>query len=1043
MERNADVAAPVPKESANLLTDMEKQSSHELKFAMDSVANYDLLPPSICGKAIPSFVILCAETGMGKSRFLGAAQRAANNGGFVTWLFSFGEESSSDATMHMMRLSRDIPRHAGEGNGLLVCLDDVPPSDEYEVARQAKAIRRMVQAGVHVMIAIRPEAEQLAEELWEAAVVKTTDLLYRSAGKSSLDRQAWKRTYGIGILVAAFDGDAATGVKATDLGNRYLSALEALTNALLRQGLSDEERTVRAALVLLGSGSFEELRYLSRRCDDEMLEWLQSSVPYFGIDIQARTFRCAGVSEDLAFSSIVGRVGRLGLCSETLLIRAAEILVARGDGFRATVVCGLARTESTLEALTRRWSVVFCEAGVCAPILQNMRNSGPVDLQSLRQEDYGLIAAVFLTQDRRGKNGSHWSLKKDVTVDDLCSSNMPQDNDARRALLMVASRWLMKSGKVSTCMTQLMLNGDRNLSSWYDHIEARSLMMAGRFSRAYELLADAGHRNSVRTISDAFLADDMLVAELMTGGVPDWTAWDAYQSSRSFFARSDIGRLKCYSEELVGALLAMLGYGSDRDGCIHLMTKADSSGDVALLAWASLMTAVCEQRAGATTHAHVRCRHAISLAQALGLDAVELAACFVDAVLLELLGEGGALASYLKLPKAPMQLRRLTAVVMRALGQEVPQGYERVETFFRSAYSRDYLWELSFVLTGLGDLSREVSRVTPISWLEMHRAVRSRQTDFFVREVRVGTGMSGIREEPHPTLMIPGMDQTDMRRRGTSAELTGEHAITRVRIAFFGGLRISVEGEPIPDRLLWRRKARLVLIALALARGHQLRRSQVLEEIWGESEEPGNARRIYEALSVIRKYLGDRVRGVDPIVIDRSTRSIALDPTVVSCDIDDFEREAKSVLSSDGDDETILTHANAMVSIYRNGTDIPTKDLGPLAQTRKAELETLYVDASILAAEAALRTGRPRLAVRLATQAHAVADLREDTVRVLIDALGQSGRINEVSDVYRTYSRRLIDEQGIPPSAALRHAVERIVNQGHAGTSQNLLYAEL
>jgi hypothetical protein len=91
------------------------------------------------------------------------------------------------------------------------------------------------------------------------------------------------------------------------------------------------------------------------------------------------------------------------------------------------------------------------------------------------------------------------------------------------------------------------------------------------------------------------------------------------------------------------------------------------------------------------------------------------------------------------------------------------------------------------------------------------------------------------------------------------------------------------------------------------------------------------------------------------------------------------------------------------------------------------------LDGAIAAGEAALRLGKAKLAVRYAMDAHRLQDLREDAVILLVRALRSAGRAYEIPRVYRRFSQHLIETQGIPPSIALRRAVEIALGDGANG----------
>ena len=88
------------------------------------------------------------------------------------------------------------------------------------------------------------------------------------------------------------------------------------------------------------------------------------------------------------------------------------------------------------------------------------------------------------------------------------------------------------------------------------------------------------------------------------------------------------------------------------------------------------------------------------------------------------------------------------------------------------------------------------------------------------------------------------------------------------------------------------------------------------------------------------------------------------------------------------------------------------------------------MDGLVAAGEAALRVGKTRLAVRYASDAYRLRNLREDAVILLVQALRVAGRGYEVHDLYQRFSRALVESRGILPSLALRQAVEHALGEG-------------
>ncbi len=111
----------------------------------------------------------------------------------------------------------------------------------------------------------------------------------------------------------------------------------------------------------------------------------------------------------------------------------------------------------------------------------------------------------------------------------------------------------------------------------------------------------------------------------------------------------------------------------------------------------------------------------------------------------------------------------------------------------------------------------------------------------------------------------------------------------RVDIRLLGGFDVVIDGAPVPDDA-WRRQAPAALVKLlALARGHRLRREQVIDSLWPDLLIEEAAPRLHKAAHYARTALGDSTS----VVLSGETVSLfpAADLVV---DVDRFEAAAEA-----------------------------------------------------------------------------------------------------------------------------------------------------
>ena len=79
--------------------------------------------------------------------------------------------------------------------------------------------------------------------------------------------------------------------------------------------------------------------------------------------------------------------------------------------------------------------------------------------------------------------------------------------------------------------------------------------------------------------------------------------------------------------------------------------------------------------------------------------------------------------------------------------------------------------------------------------------------------------------------------------------------VVELKIELLGGFRVSVNGQPIDDRVWRHRKAQSLIKLLALAKGFRLHREQLMELLWPEADLEAMGNNLRQALYLARKSL--------------------------------------------------------------------------------------------------------------------------------------------------------------------------------------------
>ncbi|HQR18572.1 MAG TPA: hypothetical protein PK948_09375, partial [Gemmatimonadales bacterium] len=97
-----------------------------------------------------------------------------------------------------------------------------------------------------------------------------------------------------------------------------------------------------------------------------------------------------------------------------------------------------------------------------------------------------------------------------------------------------------------------------------------------------------------------------------------------------------------------------------------------------------------------------------------------------------------------------------------------------------------------------------------------------------------------------------------------------------------GPVDLSVDGEPPPAELLWKKNLAL-LVYLALSPRQTRTREHLIGLLWGDKPESAARHSLNEALRVIRRAVGEASLQTD-------ATTVRLDPAAITLDVTDFSR---------------------------------------------------------------------------------------------------------------------------------------------------------
>ncbi len=245
-----------------------------------------------------------------------------------------------------------------------------------------------------------------------------------------------------------------------------------------------------------------------------------------------------------------------------------------------------------------------------------------------------------------------------------------------------------------------------------------------------------------------------------------------------------------------------------------------------------------------------------------------------------------------------------------------------------------------------------------------------------------------------------------------------------VRVEVLGPLRLLVDGVAVD---VAGPKRRAVLALLALAEGRTVTVDHLVDALW-PSEVPESGRQaLHNHVSRLRGHLGPAAARLETrqdgyrLALERDELDVAQARASLA--------EARATASRDPAGAfSLLREAHGL---WRGPVLADLTDIVPIATAVEeyAQLRREMTDALIAGAVAA---GRAEEILGLAAASSAADPLREPAVLLLMRALAATGQAPEALRIGREYRRRLVDETGLDPSAALGE-LERDIVGGAAG----------
>lgn len=936
---------------------------------------------------------LCAEPCMGKTMFLRELADYAQSNGWNVYEISLSSLSAQEATQILTKKSTSIC-NAKKSKALkrLVLIDDFPPSDEYFVARQVKSIARLRMAGCLVAFSLSPEARQLIDEVPSVYVLGKNELLTSMPGIDNSEQSvlnSMRLTRGIPTLVYSLPvtfcerGDV-------DVPITYLTSLACVASYMLRSTLGIEELRLRLGMMLLGVGSFDDLSRICGQADLEYLAKIEQDAPFFGVHVETRRFSCLHTTrfDVLNFNKqeLIALAGK----HEKLALKAIALLIDREDFSKAAFVSSLIREEIT-------WEIVLSHATefVDAGYIELVDNALTATHSDCTLENSSKKAAKRMVDALSNTKGPMSSKDAGKTLENLTSFNGFLKQTAYITLLKLLLQKPLPALKEDLELSPL----EKKVAL---HKRAIDLAIQGNFKYALQLLLlEQQHEKASSITSSIQTVDVELLYALLGVYQKDFDARSSkalsfLQEGEAGGLKGSVGLLKCVRYLFEKSFSVGNLYDTEQ-----LISQAESHGNRMIQVPALLMGALLSLRSRAYPKAQLQARRAVLLSREwdslyvtqVGKIIEDIAGFFLGVIPTEKSLEA------ITHPSLKAACRTIYKALLKSVKGHSPVWLDAVEY----GVPENAMWLMRALLSDESEFQQCLEQEMPEEWLHYLRSNEGKRDVTKWRAFKQGT------EDSRTENSVVKSSRVEKK----------QNAHPGVYIALLGRFSLSVQGEEIAGRKIAYRSAKALLVYLALAHNHMSFRSQIAQQIWPEADQAHWQERLYQATRVIRKEVQEIKKGCEPLEASRIERTLGFNPQQVTVDIDIFTRLAKSVASSNSD-EDIVHLAKQVEELYQGDLYLPEDECFRFADPIRIALRDQYIDTMVTASAAALRITHYTLAVHFAELAYLVDDMREDTLMALIQALRKCGRAQDAQQYYDLYVQKYVTKRRKMPSKQLR-----------------------
>ncbi len=248
--------------------------------------------------------------------------------------------------------------------------------------------------------------------------------------------------------------------------------------------------------------------------------------------------------------------------------------------------------------------------------------------------------------------------------------------------------------------------------------------------------------------------------------------------------------------------------------------------------------------------------------------------------------------------------------------------------------------------------------------------------------------------------------------------------VPEMKVKLFGGMEVRIGGRIVAPGSFKKQKAKTLLAALVLHRGHEVPRQELLDIMWPSANWDRAVANFYSLWSVLRKTIADS-DGECPYLVRHQT-SCMVDARYVHSDVEDFEELCRTLMFDTPDPQ-------AWMEVYERLSSNFFCDLLPSETDNlyiigmRAKFKARTVDACVAGANRLCDIDASQTALWFAHAAHELDRTREDVYHALMRSQMMSGRRTSAMETYFAYLKFMGDELGLEPSKHIVRLYDEIL----------------